>query len=346
MTRATDTPEPGPAWRTPLVVGVVLLAAVAVGLAFALLTRDGGETGMGATPSPTPTETADPTDTPEPTESPAETDNPTDTPAPAPTETPIPGPTPAVQAPSNILPPGSVARVVVDGLRIRDEPTTGGAASGTLARGDLVEIGAGIYLGPIEADGYTWYPVVGLAARELPPPSDGVLERDHDKVGWVAASSGGSQHLELLPPRCVDGDPDLALLDALTAWERLACFGDRELTFEGTHGCGGCGGFAAGTFEPGWLAYPMSGYPISVNPQERIGPFGFRLAPDGPAEPEGGAILRVTGRFDHPAARGCTVAPGDPPEPADAGAAELYCRSMFVVESYEVIGFDENFPFG
>ena len=70
-------------------------------------------------------------------------------------------------------------------------------------------------------------------------------------------------------------------------------------------------------------------------------------SPDGPERPEAASILRVTGHFDDAAAAGCTVAPGEPePIELEAPIGELYCRSHFVVEGYEVLGTDEDFPFG
>ena len=142
---------------------------------------------------------------------------------------------------------------------------------------------------------------------------------------------------------------DLALLQSLTEWERLACYGDRSITIEGTLGCGGCGGVYAGTFEPAWLATPMNFEFLSVEPQERIGPFRLRFAPDGPERPQEpgvAPILRVTGHFDDAAAADCVVATlGNGNEPINDTVAELYCRSQFVVDSYEILGTDDDFPF-
>ena len=70
----------------------------------------------------------------------------------------------------------------------------------------------------------------------------------------------------------------------------------------------------------------------------------MRFAPGGPEQPEHGRILRVVGHFDDPNAVGCTVAPGEPPVPLNATAAELFCREQFVVESVEEIGIHPDFP--
>lgn len=253
-----------------------------------------------------------------------------------------------VQAPEGLIPPGSIARVVTDGLRLRAEPSTSASTLATLANGDLLAVGYSYMQpdwGPVDADGFGWYPVRPLGSRELPPvPSEPFAPGDD--LGWVAAGSEGQAFLELMPPRCTEGDPDLATLQTLMPWEQLACYGNRSLTIEGTFGCGGCGGFRPGTFEPAWLASPINVDPLSIDASQRMGPMTLSFPPDGPERPEAASIIRVTGHFDDPAAAECTVAPGDPPVARDQRTAQLYCRARFVVESFEVLGTDEDFPFG
>jgi hypothetical protein len=85
---------------------------------------------------------------------------------------------------------------------------------------------------------------------------------------------------------------------------------------------------------------------LSVEPQDRIGPFLLSWSPDGPERPEAGSILRITGHFDDAAASGWVVAPGEPEQiELEEPVGELYCRYHLVVESYEVLGTDEDFPF-
>jgi hypothetical protein len=92
------------------------------------------------------------------------------------------------------------------------------------------------------------------------------------------------------------------------------------------------------------VAFPFSPAFLSLDASVRIGPLAGRIAPDGPAQPEQGAIVRAVGHFDDPAAAGCSVAPGEPPVPLDGAAAALYCREQFVFEALEVIGTDPDFP--
>ncbi len=81
-----------------------------------------------------------------------------------------------------------------------------------------------------------------------------------------------------------------------------------------------------------------------------LGPFLTYWSPEGPAaptEPGVAPILRVTGHFDDAASDSCTIAIGEPEQiPVDPVIARLYCRSHFVLDEYETLGTDEDFPFG
>ena len=61
-----------------------------------------------------------------------------------------------------------------------------------------------------------------------------------------------------------------------------------------------------------------------------------------------GSILRVTGHFNDARSVDCVVAPGDPGQERVANdlAAEWYCREQFVVDAWEVIGTDPDYPAG
>lgn len=344
MTQAAQSPNAGAsAWRIPVSIGVVALAVLAGILLTLFLTRE-PEAAGGPPVSPSPSAS----ESPAPSETAAESPAPTEDPSEEPATTEEPGPTPVVAAPDGVLPPGSVARVVVDGLRIRAEPSTDAEEVTTLARGELVVLGYSYMypnFGPVQADGFTWYPVHSLGTTELPAPGNKPFE--HTDAGWAAVGDDSNAYVELVEPRCVNDEPTLQLVQSLTEWERLACYGDRSMTLEGVLGCGGCGGLFQGTFEPGWLAHPLKYDYLSVEPQDRIGPFSLNWSPEGPARPEEPApIIRVTGHFDDPTATECIVEPGEPPVAIDQAVAVLYCRAQFVVESVEVLGIYEGFPFG
>ena len=345
-----------------IIIGVVVLAVMA-GVLFALLLGREPETATGD-PSPTPTATpsapASPSEQPseQPSDAPSDEPAPTDAPsAPAsPSDEPeSPYLDPVVANPEGVLPPGGVVRVLVDGLRVREHAMVDSAERMALGRGDLLVVGPTFGyrgIGWNESDGYTWYPAGVLGIDELPRPGGQPVE--FVEVGWIAVGDGQTPWVELVDPRCTDDEPTLEHLSSLTEWERLACYGDRQLTFEGVLGCGGCGGMIPGTFTPEWLAFPMSQDFISVEPQELIGPMWLSWSPDGQERPDTAGvapILRVTGHFDDPAAEECSMAfdggyGGEGETQVDPALAKLFCRTNFVVESYEIIGEDEDFPFG
>jgi hypothetical protein len=342
--------------RNLFLIGGVAMLAVIVTILSALTV---GRVSATAADDPTPTPVATPVVTPEPSEEPSESpvpsqpDEPVDTPAPVPSEP--TGPRPVVQAPDGVFPPGGVVRVTADALRVRDDPLLRSDELMVLHRGDLLVVGPtygfGAF-GPATADGYVWVPVGVLGLDELPEPGGAPME--FVERGYVAVGDGDSEWLELLDARCTDDEPTLQHLSSLTEWERLACYGDRQITFEGVLGCPGCGGLLPARFTPEWLASPSYNDPISVEPQEVIGPMDLHWAPDGPERPNTGGvapILRVTGHFDDPAADSCSIvfmsgpASGLEESEVDPSVSKLYCRTNFVVDSYEVIGEDEDFPF-
>jgi hypothetical protein len=220
---------------------------------------------------------------------------------------------------------------MVDNLRIRDTPSLSGKILIALDKWSRVDVGSNpTSLGPVTADGYDWYPVLYQASTG-------------ETSGWAAAGDPKTPFLATLKPRC--GGPGTLIL---TEYEQLACHGSGSVTIEGTYGCGGCGGFAAGTFEPAWLANPVDGsYTLRAKPGQGIGQIDMHKAPDAGIElPAEGAILRVTGHFADDAASTCFIAPlqGEVPVPADERATLLYCRERFVIDSFEQIGTDPDFP--
>lgn len=265
----------------------------------------------------------------------------------------VPGasaPASAIAPPEGILPVGSTVEVIADGVRLREEPTTGGAEVATLAAGEVLYlISAPTALGPVEADGYSWYLgtyTPGYRDWPLNPPAG-----DPTLSGWFASGAGSEAYVELLSARC-PVSTDIDGLYAVTAWERLACLGEQQLTVEGTYGCGGCGGLAPGTFEPAWLAGPS---PHTFTPPWAALPSVIELMvlhvpPDIPelGAEQAGSVLRVTGHFNDARSTECVIASGEPGEevPADDLAAEWYCRLGFVVESWEVVGTDPDWQGG
>ncbi len=179
-------------------------------------------------------------------------------------------PAPVVAAPGGVIPPGSIVRVLTDGLRMREQPSTESTLVDNLPVDQLLLVGYAAQRsdwGPISAEGFAWYPVIRLGElTDLPPLSDGPLVTT-SAVGWVAAGDDTEAFIQLLDARCPPRPVSLATLEAMQPWEQLACFGPEQITLEGTFGCAGCAASVPGTFEPGWLAQPMNFGFLSVDPE-------------------------------------------------------------------------------
>lgn len=222
-----------------------------------------------------------------------------------------------------------VAGVVTTDLVVRTKPGTG--ADSEILRPSLNEPQLLYVLeGPVPASGYDWYLVTPLFPDYLPhgedPPSGWVAGAGKDGEPWIAAISDS-------PLNC-PRQPDLYAIMYLSYLTSLACFGDRELTLEGT--TKGCVVSDPVTVEPGWLS--------SV---------GCLIAQDGP-DPQtvpypaplilrfadGGGVnaderVTVTGHFDDPAARTCRSTPSVGTIPPAPELVVLGCRTQFVVTDIE-----------
>ena len=232
-----------------------------------------------------------------------------------------------------------VMRVAVDDLNVRRKPDKSGISEGKAEKGELFMI----YDWPISADGYTWYyGYEQLQNKNTVPSLPQPYNDGYDEVlgGWMAAGTEDTPFLVPVGPRC-PAVRDLRNISAMLGSERVACFGTDALTFEGTFGCGGCGGEAPGTFEPAWLASPLEFFGLSNDVIEGP-PLSLHFAPEGPAVPAEEAVIRVHGHFADSRSSTCRIT-----NLADDGtltlliankAAEAWCRTKFVVDSYEVIG--------
>jgi hypothetical protein len=160
------------AQRIAAVAGAGLLLVIAGVLAFAVLSRP-DET---AEVSPTPSPSLSPLVSPEPTAS--------ESPAPSPSDpdesaAPTPVPTPTPSPPPMALDRPFAATVLVNNLRVREQPGDG-APIGSLGAGEIVLL----YGDHDEIDGIDWY---GMTA------SGG----DQALFGWASAGPDGDPYLEL-----------------------------------------------------------------------------------------------------------------------------------------------------
>jgi hypothetical protein len=240
--------------------------------------------------------------------------------------------------------PEVAVRIDVDNLRMRQGPSTSSRILGSLDHGDVLVLEGW----PETNEGYVWYFATRVATDGAVHDLSGFRSDASPLSGFVAVRKGSVDYVVLLPPRCPT-TPDLVSLSGMLTSERLACFGGRTLKVEGVFGCYICGlGAQPGSFEPGWLAGPNLNY-LLVDSRGGGVPLQLHFSPSGPPRPVDGSIIRVRGHFDDPAALSCVVrlpkrVDGDPLYRVDPALAIGHCRQAFVVESYEILGTDPEFP--
>jgi hypothetical protein len=252
----------------------------------------------------------------------------------------------APDPPTPLLMRGAV-RPVVSKLNVRRRPSVSARVLATVTSDQILLVSG---TPPVKADGYVWYvgTVWSAGMPQLPEPLrivEGAVS------GWFAASKGDGPFVTRVKARC-PSTVDLARLKAMLPAERLACFDDRSIELEGTFGCYGCSIELAGEFEPAWLAYP--GPTELLWTKWEIGPgFAIRFPPDGPQLPAQGSVIRVRGHFDDSAAGTCALAlpipwndAGWPYYQVPGAVARHLCRQEMVVEGYDVLGTDPDFPAG
>ena len=266
-----------------------------------------------------------------------------------PTSTPESTPAVATSAPSSVrisgpYVPSTGVRVIVDGLRIREEPSTEAGILAGLDSGDVLVLGSL----PRLIDGRVWY-FASRVAEDGEMPDRLPPEEDRPQ-GWVAVRDGETDYVEPLPPRPCPGVVSLETVTELLGTERLACFGGSSIALKGVYGCGGCGGFTPGEFSPRWLTHPFVAEQLSVDPPADWAHVILRIRPDGPDKPEQASIVRVVGHFDDPASERCELSVSVDGTEALVRVPERFavavCRDEFVLESYEVLGTDPDFPLG
>ena len=240
--------------------------------------------------------------------------------------------------------PSTGVRVIVDGLRLREQPSTEAGILAGLDSGDVIVLESL----PRLIEGRVWYFVSRVARDgEMPdrlPPIEDLL------YGWVAVRDGTKDYVEPLPPRPCPDEVSLEAVSDLLGTERLACLGGSTIAFEGVYGCGGCGGYTPGEFSPRWLTHPFVAEQLSVDPPADWAHVILRIRPDGPEKPEQASIVRVVGHFDDPASERCELAISVDGTESLVKVPEQFavavCRQEFVLESYEVLGTDPDFPLG
>lgn len=299
----------------PMIIGLVVLAALAVAVVIVLLSED------------------DPPGTTTPTGSPSAAPS-----ASAMTATASPVAS-ASTAPTG-LQVGAFVAPIVDGVTLRETPSTSGVRIGELPLG-----GANLVIeGPTEADGYQWY---RLSAIGLPPSSGCITPLPTDPLecpiwyGWAAAGEPADEAgwFEPVDVECPDPELDAAGFLELPQRVPLGCYGASPISFTGFYPAppdGGLGEPCEVDHAVAWL-YCVSSARAWTSPDEAQAFVGLHVDPQsGVVLPEPDQWLRVTGAFDHPDAPLCAeaeAAAGDDPDP---DLAVLECRVRFIVHGVEV----------
>ena len=236
-------------------------------------------------------------------------------PTPSATVEPSTTPVPTLHSDSRSSGRANIFEVVTTDLVMRSAPGTG-PDSVIYTRSLSAPMLLYLLDGPVAADGYEWFRVVRFEEYftdiGLPGPN----------TGWVA---GGGQDGEpwIAPWKGVCPEPNASELLTRSPIVALACFGDLELTLEGTVGDCSDAGVGAPVFQRSCLLVPF-GYQAQLPPG-----FGFYLAtsisPVGRGEP-----VRVTGQHDHPAAPTCDDDITHLLDQTSPEAVLLSCRGAFV----------------
>lgn len=243
-----------------------------------------------------------------------------------------PAPTPATPGG---LAPDSLVQVTVERLTLRNDRGLAGQAMWVLPAG----MTGFVISGPVEADGYDWYQLSGLGLPYgsgcITPEPGGLLDCPA-WLGWLAAGDvdGTAWLAPATPPSCPAEPVSVVSLSELQYTMRLVCFGADPLTFrawwpdEPAAPTGAT--CAAADTDVAWLACQETNpNGLAAEPNETGGRLTVSVDPAaGPAMPERGQWIELTGHFDDIAALGCAAVA----ELRDADpAAEVFtCRLQFV----------------
>jgi hypothetical protein len=319
-----------------MIIGIGLLAVLALVMAFIVFGGDGGS--PDGSPSPTPSASAassTPTSS-EPSASAAASEAPSASASAAATPTPV------------SIGLDSIVATTVSDLSVRAGPTTSATKLGSLENGALSFVAGG----PVDADGYRWYLVSGLG---LPPSTGcaGPFETDPFNCpiwfGWVAsASPAGAAWLAPHAIDCAASPIDFEeIVIGVTDLMRLSCFGADPFTFRGywpeIPDDAGLGGACVSEAKPsGWLICQNINYNgIVIDDETGFGGLGLNVSIDpasGVSMPERGTWVELTVHLDDPAAQSCgTDAVGAMAEERTPEEWILSCRGQMVVESVSAV---------
>lgn len=252
----------------------------------------------------------------------------------APSHTPTARPAAAIKV-------DGIAVVVTNDLRVRSKPRV---ADDSALLAPLLSDGREVFVvdGPVTASGFDWYQVQPLRATD---------EFVDLPFGWVAAAGkDGEPWLSGDGVRCPARPADFAAFMAIRPLIGLACFGDADLSVAARLGQpeATCGVDIGWTIEPDWLGstcpHPTF-YVVGLTATDQS--FDAVLDPDldvrglhPGVEPPDLLDVRVTGHFDHRAAKTCRGVAYEPgvKVPLSGPEVVLACRAQFVITAIKTTG--------
>jgi hypothetical protein len=225
-----------------------------------------------------------------------------------------------------------VVKVVTNDLRVRSKPEV---SDSSVKLSPLLDAPQLLFVvdGPVEASGYSWYEVapIGDADTTVELPFGWVAAADKDGTPWLAKTT----------PGCPARPTTVEALWTLNGVLGLACFGDTPITVaarlaqpEAT-----CGVDIGWSIDPDWLASTCpqprflieSTTEVGLSINSTIDPALDVSAFQPGVDPEDWVSVRLTGRFDHPAATTCHGVSTETKVPYGRDQIVLGCRATFVI---------------
>jgi hypothetical protein len=234
---------------------------------------------------------------------------------------------PPASAPGPSIRTDWIAETVVDGVRMRSQPTTDDEST---MYEPLLSTGTRLFVvnGPIAGSGYAWYQVLPL----------GGTVRDVAASGWVAAASrDGRRWLQDAILQCPSElFENFASLANIGGAGGLSCYGSSQLSFLAAIRSCDCSVMGPAP-SPYWLAGPdPTGYrldaPPWLEPAERVIQPAFHPDMQGVPVLTSGDVYQVTAHYDDPAAATCVPDDGFLDGPLGDPVAQIgRCRMTLVV---------------